>query len=109
MKIQFQTYWSYEICHGKFIRQYHEEKVKGGTKSTEYFLGRKDDPISFLPADVPKTRDEVPKKTLDGIETPYWEVTMKGGTKCELKPDLKRMTNVQYICNPNAFHNEILR
>jgi len=34
---------------------------------------------------------------------------MPGGTACELKPGTGRKTKVQYICNPNAFHNEILR
>lgn len=97
------------MCHGKYIRQYHEEKVKGGTQTTEYYLGRKDEPISFDPEKVPKHRDDVQKKNIDGIPTPFWELQMTDGTACELKPGSGRRTRVQYICNPNAFHNEILR
>merc|ERR1712130_826460 len=105
---RLETYWSYEVCHGKYVRQYHEEKVKGGTQTTEYFLGKYDKPVSFDPEKVPKTRDEVKKKNIDGIQTTYWELVMDGGTACELKPGQGRRTKVHYICNPNAFHNEIL-
>ena len=34
-----ESYWTYELCHGRFIRQYHQEGGKNG-KLTEYNLGR---------------------------------------------------------------------
>ena len=34
---------------------------------------------------------------------------MDGGTPCPLKAGQNRKTRVQYICNAQAFHNEILR
>merc|ERR1712227_1122145 len=106
--VKLETYWSYELCHGKYIRQYHEEKIKGATKTTEYFLGKYDKPLSFDPEKVPKSRDEVKTKTIDGIKTPFWQLEMTDGTPCQLKPGEGRKTKVQYICNPNAYHNEIL-
>ena len=83
--------------------------MKGATKTTEYFLGKYDKPLSFDPEKVPKSRDEVKTKTIDGIKTPFWQLEMTDGTPCQLKPGEGRKTKVQYICNPNAYHNEILR
>lgn len=35
--LRIELYWSYEMCHGRYLRQFHEEKE---TKSvTEFYLG----------------------------------------------------------------------
>ena len=58
MTTQFQTYWSYEVCHGKYIRQYHDEKIKGGTKTTEYYLGYYKGPLP-MPIDEEKVPSNI--------------------------------------------------
>uniref|UniRef100_A0A914WBL5 Endoplasmic reticulum lectin 1 n=1 Tax=Plectus sambesii TaxID=2011161 RepID=A0A914WBL5_9BILA len=39
---RMEMYWTYELCHGRFLMQYHEEKdpVKGKLLRTEYYLGQ---------------------------------------------------------------------
>jgi len=39
---QLEAYWTYELCHGKFIRQYHEEREGKKVKIQEYYLGKWD-------------------------------------------------------------------
>ena len=34
--LQLEAYWNYELCHGKHLRQYHEEKEAG--KVSEFFF-----------------------------------------------------------------------
>jgi len=36
---QLESYWTYELCHGRYIRQYHEEREGKKVKLQEYYLG----------------------------------------------------------------------
>jgi hypothetical protein len=37
---QLESYWTYELCHGRYIRQYHEEREGKKVKLQEYYLGK---------------------------------------------------------------------
>ena len=34
-----ESYWSYELCHGRYVRQYHEDRDGKKVKTQEYYLG----------------------------------------------------------------------
>nr|XP_039247809.1 endoplasmic reticulum lectin 1-like [Styela clava] len=110
---RLETYWTYEICHGKHIRQYHEEKAAGGViKLQEFFLGYfSEEPDSKgvfnKLGNIPNGAKDIPAKKLDGIMTPYYPIDMGNGTACELKNGGKRKTRVLYVCHPES-RNEIM-
>lgn len=101
-------YWSYELCHGQFLRQYHEEKsADGKTKITEYYLGRE------VAGDNQFTREskeegekeistQVPTWHFNGYDYPYYEVLMVDGTPCDLRSNEPRTIRIMYICERDA-------
>uniref|UniRef100_A0A667ZJ26 Endoplasmic reticulum lectin n=1 Tax=Myripristis murdjan TaxID=586833 RepID=A0A667ZJ26_9TELE len=94
---RIESYWTYEVCHGKHIRQYHEEKETGQKISVqEYFLGN-----------MAQGSPSVPTKNIEGQLTPYYPLEMGNGTPCVLKQNQPRSTSVLYVCHPEAKH-EIL-
>lgn len=111
---RLEPFWTYELCHGKKITQYHEEKnAEGGISRTEFFLGQitKDEIHNIL--SNPKASETsldgkrtVPTRRIEEKETPYYSVKMDNGSPCELnsKP---RKTTIIYICHPTS-NNEIL-
>ena len=106
-----EPYWTYELCHGKHLRQYHEERDGKQIKVQEYFLGKFnknlfDELIAEHKKDVANgiTRHP-PTKMIEKIAMPYYEITMTDGTMCDLT-NLPRRTRVLYTCYPNG-RNEI--
>ncbi|XP_077996481.1 endoplasmic reticulum lectin 1-like [Glandiceps talaboti] len=102
---RIEAYWNYELCHGKHLRQYHEEKEAGkNTKLQEYFLGKVTESEEES-TDEEETPEEVPTKKIDGRDVAYYEVVMDGGTPCDLKQNQPRKTRVLYICDPGSKHD----
>lgn len=108
-----ESYWTYELCHGKYVRQYHEDRDGKKVKMQEYFLGTYSKMQEMLlraeyfeRQSNPNARANVPVKKVDGINMPYVEIDMEGGTVCDLtnKP---RKIKVLYVCYQHG-KNELL-
>ncbi|XP_062864570.1 endoplasmic reticulum lectin 1 isoform X2 [Trichomycterus rosablanca] len=117
---RIESYWSYEVCHGKHVRQYHEDKETGQKLNVqEYYLGTMTGKAAdaTTESEAGKSGDaasvkldagsEVPTKNIEGQLTPYYPVPMGNGTPCTLKQDTPRSATVLYVCHPEAKH-EIL-
>ncbi|XP_068597346.1 endoplasmic reticulum lectin 1 isoform X2 [Brachionichthys hirsutus] len=110
---RIESYWTYEVCHGKHVKQYHEEKEAGQKMNVqEYFLGNmaqkkqssetdKDEGVEDVKSDI---ETEVPTKNIEGQLTPYFSMEMGNGTPCVLKENQARTSSVLYVCHPEANH-----
>lgn len=82
---RIESYWTYEVCHGNYIKQYHEERDGKNVKLQEYYLGNWDkSKTEKLKLDVQNNvnnlADKYHSKKIDGINLPYFEVEMTDGT-----------------------------
>uniref|UniRef100_A0A8C5PBS9 Endoplasmic reticulum lectin n=1 Tax=Leptobrachium leishanense TaxID=445787 RepID=A0A8C5PBS9_9ANUR len=112
---RIESYWVYEVCHGKHVRQYHEDKEAGQKISVqEYYLGNM---VKKSPLEADEKADErestenskdIPTKNIEGQMTPYYPVEMGNGTPCVLKQNQPRSSTVLYICHPEAKHEILL-
>ncbi|XP_031779980.1 endoplasmic reticulum lectin 1 isoform X1 [Nasonia vitripennis] len=101
---RIEPYWTYELCHGKYVQQYHEERDGKKVKIQKYELGRYDAAqIKKLSAEYdehaknPNRKTEIPVKKIDGINMPYVEMEMTDGTMCDLN-NKPRSIKVLYVC-----------
>lgn len=129
---RLESYWTYELCHGKHLRQYHEVKDAGSApRLQEYFLGLgrfNSEPSADSAIDEPPishgqgtggSNDDggekeaphhikdtnIKHRKVDGIDLPYYEVVMRDGTPCDLTQK-QRLTHVLYVCQPDG-HGEV--
>ncbi|CAH0553589.1 unnamed protein product [Brassicogethes aeneus] len=100
---RFETYWTYEVCHGRFIRQYHEDREGKKVKLQEYKLGQWEEKtydriLEKVKAEEQDKSHQIPLKKIDNINLPYLEVSMENGTLCDLNYNKPRSTKVLYVC-----------
>lgn len=103
---KIELFWVYELCHGKFLRQYHEETTKFKSKITqEYYLGKiEPEQIKKHIEEYEKEKEELDRNGLsrptilvNGHYKPYVMLNMTSGTKCDLtKKD--RVARIIYVC-----------
>lgn len=106
---RLEHYWTYELCHGRYLRQYHEERDGKNIKVTEYFLGRyskesfDQDHAAMKKSVEEGTLKKPQKKRIETMNMPYYELIMTDGTVCDLN-GRPRTTRVQYVCYPAGKH-----
>ena len=88
------------MCHGSFVRQYHETKAGGKIfVNGEYFLGyydiNKQDP-NYIKQNDNQVIPNIAWKNLNGERIPTYPVKYTDGTMCEILKDTKREINVFY-------------
>lgn len=106
---RIESYWTYELCHGRYLRQYHEEKEMSAKKpkGQEYYLGYFGQYKPTKGQDLMKELEEklkpqeIKSKRIDDIELPYYEVNMTQGTECDLNKQ-PRQVRILYICQPDG-------
>ncbi|XP_034669603.1 endoplasmic reticulum lectin 1 [Drosophila subobscura] len=104
---RIEAYWSYEICHGHHVRQYHEEREGKNVKFHEYYLGKwseeKTELLSKAWEAEQKDGGKHKYKTIkiDNTRYPYFEMEYTDGTMCYII-DAKRTTTVRYVCYPHG-------
>ncbi|RZC34923.1 PRKCSH domain containing protein [Asbolus verrucosus] len=106
---RLESYWTYEVCHGRFIRQYHEDREGKKVKLQEYTLGRWDEKLyeKSLAEAREAERDkntQIPVKKIDNVNLPYVEIVMGNGTLCDLNQNKPRQTRVLYVCYIHGKH-----
>ncbi|TRY68484.1 hypothetical protein TCAL_01386 [Tigriopus californicus] len=106
---RLEHYWTYELCHGRHVRQFHEERDGKNVKTTEYFLGRYnaeqyDLELKELKRDIEAGQARKPPKIkIETMNMPYFQLHMTDGTLCDLN-GRPRQTRVNYVCYPAGHH-----
>lgn len=99
---RIESYWTYEVCHGNYIKQFHEEREGKTSKRQEYFLGKwdkqKTDQLRETLAQAESDGEKLKFKKIDGLSLPYLEFEMTDGTSCDLINNQPRVTKVLYVC-----------
>ncbi|KAJ8934589.1 hypothetical protein NQ314_013265 [Rhamnusium bicolor] len=107
---RLESYWTYEVCHGRYIRQYHEDREGKKIKVQEYFLGKWHEKqfeklLANAAEDEADRSAQIPVKKIDNANLPYYEITMENGTLCDLNNNKPRMTKVLYVCYVHGERN----
>eukprot|EP00741_Cyanophora_paradoxa_P023508 tig00021589_g22710.t1 len=82
-------WWTYEVCHGKHVMQFHQE---GEKRISEYFLGRFN-----VEANVAFEQDE--SNLVRDPTNPYYFQLYDNGTMCEPLKTERRSVEVRFECN----------
>ncbi|XP_038214508.1 endoplasmic reticulum lectin 1 isoform X2 [Zerene cesonia] len=104
---RLESYWSYEVCHGRHVRQYHEDREGKEAKTHEYYLGRWSEEEHLKLGEEIKAaqaaREKLKTTKVEGTTLPYVEMVMSDGTICDLSGQ-PRKTRILYVCYTHGKH-----
>ncbi|VVC26705.1 Mannose-6-phosphate receptor binding domain,Glucosidase II beta subunit-like [Cinara cedri] len=104
------NYWIYEVCHYRYVRQYHNESEGKRQTEQEYYLGRwkitegleLEEELEIL-TNINNHKPTKSKK-VNGVNLPYFEMNLFDGTVCDINGH-PRQANVLYVCYPQNKHS----
>ncbi|CAL4065075.1 unnamed protein product, partial [Meganyctiphanes norvegica] len=108
--LRLESYWTYELCHGMHIKQYHEEREGKSARLHEYSLGETsmealEQHLTILVESLKvNPKPNIPTTKIEGINMPYFVVNYTDGTLCDLtgKP---RSSHVLFVCYEDGRHD----
>ncbi|XP_063703526.1 endoplasmic reticulum lectin 1 isoform X2 [Culicoides brevitarsis] len=99
---RIESYWTYEVCHGRYIKQFHEEREGKTIKAQDYMLGKWNQTLTEKLLDeyknIEKEHEKVQFTKVEGVKLPTLSVNMVDGTLCDLN-GTPRTTRVMYVCD----------
>lgn len=98
------SFWTYELCHGRYMRQYHENKDLGKkSQIQEYYLGyNKGSNLERSEASPPVSSSSSSRvRKVEGLNLPFYQVNLTDGTICDLTGG-PRQAAVLYVCLPDG-------
>lgn len=97
-------YWLYELCHGRFARQFHDAEA--------YLLGRLSDVhrnSMLLDRNIKQHADDNIRTTVvENMNLPYFEILLENGSACEVQSEKSRTTRVLYVCDERVKKRSVI-
>lgn len=109
--LRLEPYWTYELCHGRHIKQYREEREGKNSNLLEFSLGiitkeglaALSKQAEASPQEIPVNAN-IPTTKIEGLDTPYFMVNYTDGTVCDLT-GRPRTSHVLFVCYEEGRHD----
>lgn len=109
--LRLDRYWTYELCHGRYIKQYREEREGKTTRLLEFTLGIITEKSLASLSEQAKTSTQeipvsanIPTTKIEGLDTPYFMVNYTHGSICDVTGQ-PRTSHVLFVCYEEGQHD----